>query len=102
MFTGIIEEIGKIINISFESGIKRLAITGKGITEDIKTGDSIAVDGACLTVVGFESGSFQVEVMKETIEKTTLGTVKTGTEVNLERAPRRSYVFPWASAVVSS
>ena len=86
MFTGIIEEVGKITGISSSSGITRLSITCKIVLEGMKTGDSIAVDGVCLTVVSFNEQSFEVEVMKETIDKTTLSQVKLNRSVNLERA----------------
>ncbi|MDI6786695.1 MAG: riboflavin synthase [bacterium] len=84
MFTGITEEIGKIIQRRGD-GFK---IQAEIILEDIKVGDSILVNGVCLTVVKFDKGSFDVDVMPETIHVTNLKLLKAGDRVNLERALR--------------
>jgi riboflavin synthase len=82
MFTGIIEEIGAIS----KRGGAELTIMAKTVLEDIGLGDSIAIDGACMTVVSFTDDSFIVKVSPESFEKTTLGNLKAGDAVNLERA----------------
>ncbi len=81
MFTGIIEELGRIISLS--SSIK---IAAKKVTEDIHIGDSIAVNGICLTVTEFTADTFTVDVMPETVRRTSLNTLKNGSYVHLERA----------------
>jgi len=81
VFTGIVEEIGKVI--SARPG--NLAVAAGKVLEDMAEGASIAVNGVCLTVTGFDNKSFNVEVMEETLSRTNLGLLKTGDEVNLER-----------------
>lgn len=86
MFTGIIEELGKIKNIS-QGGISAvLEVEAKKVLEDTKIGDSIAVNGVCLTVTSMTSHSFKADVMAETLRKSSLGELKRGSCVNLERA----------------
>ncbi len=84
MFTGIIEEIGAV---SQRKGA-RLTIMAQTVLEDVALGDSIAVDGACLTVTQFSDDRFTVQVSPETYSKTTLGRLQPGHAVNLERAMR--------------
>lgn len=86
MFTGIIEEKGKILSCISGNVSGSVKIAAKKIIEDAKTGDSIAVNGVCLTVTGFFEGGFTADVMNETLRCTTLGRLKNGDEVNLERA----------------
>ncbi len=81
MFTGIIEEIGKVNYAAAGS----LTITARDIMPGIKPGDSIAVNGACLTVTTFNANSFSVDVMPETLARTNLGRLRAGDSVNLER-----------------
>jgi len=81
VFTGIVEEIGKVI--SARPG--NLAVAAGKVLEDMAEGASIAVNGVCLTVTGFDNKSFNVEVMEETLSRTNLGLLKAGDEVNLER-----------------
>lgn len=81
MFTGIIEEIGTII-----SSRNPLIVRVSKILEDIHIGDSIAVNGTCLTVTDFTKDSITLDVMNETYSKTNLGSLKAGNKVNLERA----------------
>jgi riboflavin synthase len=81
VFTGIVEEIGKII--SARPG--NLTIAASKVLEGIENGASIAVNGVCLTVTGFDNKSFSVEVMGETLSRTNLGLLKAGDGVNLER-----------------
>ncbi|GIH10616.1 riboflavin synthase subunit alpha [Rhizocola hellebori] len=82
MFTGIVEELGEVVAREGEL----LTLRGHVVTGDAKHGDSIAVNGVCLTVVGVESDTFTVEVMKETFDRSSLGSVAPGEKVNLERA----------------
>ena len=85
MFTGIIEEVGKIKNIQDGTNDK-LTIAASKILEDIHLGDSIAVNGICLTAIKWDNGSFTVDVMRETLERTSLHRLRAGSFVNLERA----------------
>lgn len=86
MFTGIIEEIGVIENLQRGTNSAVLTIKAEKILEDLQLGDSIAVDGVCLTVVSIHSSSFQADVMHETLNRTILAKLGRGSEVNLERA----------------
>ncbi|MBI3990527.1 MAG: riboflavin synthase [Candidatus Omnitrophica bacterium] len=86
MFTGIIEEVGEITGISGTEKLRRFNIACKTVLADMKIGDSIAVDGVCLTVVHLDKKALEVEVMKETLDKTTFGRTVSGMKVNLERA----------------
>ena len=88
MFTGLIEELGTVKGIRSQSGGIRLSIAGKTVLDGMKTGDSIAVNGACLTVVEMSHSLFGADVSKETLIKTTLGKLRVGDRVNLERAMR--------------
>ena len=88
MFTGLVEELGKVRSLSRGAHSIRLTIAAEKVLGDVKMGDSIAVDGACLTVVDFTSGSFTVDVMPETFDRTTLSLKKSGDAVNLERTLR--------------
>ena len=81
MFTGIVEEIGKVISAS----TTRLVIAAPQVVDGMNPGDSIAVNGACLTVTDFDRASFSVDVMPETLQRTNLGLLKAGDSVNLER-----------------
>lgn len=86
MFTGIIEETGSIREIRRHSLSASLTVTCQRILEDIHIGDSIAVNGICLTVVAYTDQDFTVDVMPETIQKTSLRILAKGSLVNLERA----------------
>ncbi|CAG5664105.1 riboflavin synthase subunit alpha [Streptococcus pneumoniae] len=86
MFTGIIEEIGKVERIQKDSRNCKLSIKASKILTDIHLGDSIAVNGICLTVTHSNHQSFTVDVMNETWSRTALTLLKHGSEVNLERA----------------
>ena len=86
MFTGIIEEIGKVERIQKDSRNCKLSIKASKILTDIHLGDSIAVNGNCLTVTHFNHQAFTVDVMNETWRRTALTLLKHGSEVNLERA----------------
>ena len=88
MFTGIIEELGEIKGVKRSSRSCQLTIKAKEVLADVKLGDSIAVNGVCLTVVAYNQDFFVVDVMPETMDKTSLGDLKAGDKVNLERALR--------------
>lgn len=86
MFTGIIEEIGTIRQIQNGRNSAVLTVGIKNISQDMHIGDSIAVNGVCLTVTDFGADYFRADVMHETLERSSLGYLKTGDGVNLERA----------------
>ncbi|MEY4655764.1 MAG: hypothetical protein RL523_1163 [Actinomycetota bacterium] len=86
MFTGIIEELGKVTAIEEQPDAVRLTIHGPLVTSDVKRGDSICCSGTCLTAVEVNDGSFTADVMKETLRLTSLSEVKVGDPINLERA----------------
>lgn len=86
MFTGIVEEIGTIAHIQRGQYSARLTIRATKVLEDAKLGDSIAVNGICLTVTSVDAGTFQADVMHETLNRSTLAKLKQGSCVNLERA----------------
>lgn len=86
MFTGIIEEIGVIENLQRGTNSAVLTIKAEKILEDLQLGDSVAVDGVCLTVTSIRNSSFQADVMHETLNRTILAKLGRGSEVNLERA----------------
>lgn len=90
MFTGIIEEVGTIVKIEPIQGGIRIGISGKLILDEIKIGDSISINGVCLTVTKFDSASFIVEAVGETLKKSTIENLRKGSSVNLERALRLS------------
>ena len=86
MFTGIIEEVGKIAKIQKQGEFAVLTINGSKVLEDVQLGDSIAVNGVCLTVTTFGNDFFTADVMSETLNRTSLSEVQVGSPVNLERA----------------
>mgnify|MGYP002853830505 FL=1 len=86
MFTGIIEEIGLLKNVSLQGKSGSLEISAEKVLEGTHVGDSIAVNGVCLTVTKLSSGSFCADVMAETLRRSALGKLVAGSSVNLERA----------------
>ena len=86
MFTGIIEEVGVVKSIRMGAQSAVITIQAEKVMEDIHVGDSIATNGVCLTVTSFDKNSYSVDVMHETLRRTNLGTLKSGSRVNLERA----------------
>ena len=86
MFTGIIEELGTIARIEQGARGARIEIGAEIVTSDIHNGDSIAVNGVCLTALDVSPASFAADVSPETLERTTLGDLKPSSRVNLERA----------------
>jgi len=86
MFTGIIEAVSEIRSIQQHADHKTVTIHRPNQFEDIRIGASIACDGICLTVIGFDTKVFAVQIMNETVKKSTAGSWKTGESLNLERA----------------
>lgn len=86
MFTGLVEEIGVVEELEQLDDAVRIAVRAPKVTEDAAPGDSIAVDGVCLTVVDSVDGTFTADVMRETLDRSRLGTYKAGSRLNLERA----------------
>lgn len=86
MFTGIIEELGTISSINRTAASAVLTISASLVLEDVQLGDSIAVNGVCLTVTSFTATSFTADVMHETLNRSSLGALRSGSKVNLERA----------------
>src|SRR2546430_9911812 len=86
MFTGIVEELGEIVDIEHRGESAVMVIRGPRVVADARLGDSIAVSGVCLTVVGVDGPSFGADVMAETLKRSTLGSLQPGDRVNLERA----------------
>ena len=91
MFSGIIEAVGQVADIDDHGGDKRITIAAGGLDlSDVKPGDSIAVNGVCLSVVAKSPGEFSADVSAETLSCTTFGLLQTGAAVNLEKALRLS------------
>lgn len=88
MFTGLVEEVGRVASIKRGPLSASLVIKAERVVENIKLGDSIATNGVCLTVTSFDSNSFQVDVMAETLRMSNLDSLSVGSRVNLERALR--------------
>ena len=86
MFSGIVEEVGKISRVNDLLDSREFSINCVNILHDTKIGDSICVNGVCLTVAEMIEGTFRVDVIKETLDVTNLGLIKNNCEVNLERA----------------
>ena len=86
MFTGIVEEMGKIVRVEKGAKSSRLTVSGDKIFSDLKLGDSVATNGVCLTVTSFSKGIFTADVMNETLKRSNLGELRQGSMVNLERA----------------
>lgn len=86
MFTGIIEELGKISTLKKHGSGAKIEIAAKTVTEGTNEGDSIAVNGVCLTVLDVRASSFAADVSEETLNCSTLGNLRIGSTVNLERA----------------
>ena len=86
MFTGIIEELGKVTSVEQRGDNARIVIGARLVTEDIHEGDSIAVNGVCLTALDENEDSFAADVSRETLDRSTLGRLQQGAPVNLERS----------------
>ncbi|MFE5976593.1 riboflavin synthase [Streptomyces sp. NPDC056460] len=85
MFTGIVEELGEVTVVEQLEDASRFRLRGPLVTEGAQHGDSIAVNGVCLTVVEFGDGEFTADVMAETLKRSSLGALEVGSRVNLER-----------------
>lgn len=90
MFTGIVEEIGHVEHIQNGEKFSRIKINAVKVLEQSQIGDSIATNGVCLTITNMTSGSFEADIMAETLRKSNLGSLRIGAAVNLERAMRLS------------
>jgi riboflavin synthase len=90
MFTGIVEELGEVIAIEHGVDSARIVVRAPRVTADAANGASIAVNGVCLTVVDLSDGAFTADVMRETLQRSSLGALSVGSPVNLERAVRAS------------
>jgi riboflavin synthase len=90
VFTGIVEELGTIGRIAPHASGARLEIEASAVLEDVRVGDSISVNGCCLTVVGIGVNSYEVDVVQESLRVTSLGELQSGDRVNLERSVRLS------------
>jgi riboflavin synthase len=88
MFTGIVEERGRIASVEPLDDAVRVTISAHDVLEGTRHGDSIAVNGVCLTVVDFDATSFSADVMQETLNRSSLSATSAGSQVNLERAAR--------------
>lgn len=86
MFTGIVEELGKLVSLKMSAGSGVITIEAGRVLEGAQVGDSIAVNGVCLTARDLSSSTFSADVMPETLRRTNLGNLKPGSIVNLERA----------------
>ncbi|MGH3273669.1 MAG: riboflavin synthase [Streptosporangiaceae bacterium] len=88
MFTGIVEELGTVVALERAAEPARLTIAGPEVTSDARRGDSIAINGVCLTVTAIGDGQFSADVMGETLGRSSLGSLAAGAPVNLERPVR--------------
>ena len=86
MFSGIVEELGEVVKISRQGNLTLFGISARAVLQDTKKGDSISVNGACLTVTKNEKDILFFEAMPETVKVSNLGGIRTGDKVNLERA----------------
>ena len=88
MFTGLIQAVGRVAVIDHQESSVRLVISSPDIAAQITQGDSVSVNGTCLTVISFDKSQFAVDVMVQTLKLTTTGALEVGSEVNLEQATR--------------
>ncbi|GDY28890.1 riboflavin synthase [Gandjariella thermophila] len=86
MFTGIVEEVGEVVAVDHRPDLARIDVRGPVVVADARHGDSIAVNGVCLTVVSVSGDTFTVDVVHETLRRSSLAKVQVGDRVNLERA----------------
>ena len=90
MFTGIVEELGRVVRLETVEDSARLTVEAPTVTQDLNLGDSVSVNGCCLTVTAVHGSTFTADLMAETLTRTTLGSQAPGDPVNLERALRAS------------
>ena len=88
MFTGLVAELGTVQRLARQGNSYHLTVGAKKVLENLKIGDSVAVNGACLTVVHMDEGGFTADVMPETVRLTNIGSLQPGSKVNLERTLR--------------
>jgi riboflavin synthase len=88
MYTGIVEELGEVVGLEHLEGAARITVRGPLVTSDAASGDSLSVNGVCLTVTGTRDGIFTADVMAETLSRSGLGDLRPGSPVNLERSVR--------------
>jgi riboflavin synthase len=88
VFTGIVEELGEVVALEQAPDSAQLTVRGSLVTSDAAAGDSIAVNGVCVTVTGTSGGTFSADVMGETLGRSSLGGLAAGAPVNLERPMR--------------
>jgi riboflavin synthase len=93
MFTGIIEEVGEIVQIQDDGDFRTIVVCGRSVFDDLRTGSSIAVNGVCLTARSISNHTFSAEMSRETLDRTSLGDLRKGTIVNLERPMRADARF---------
>lgn len=86
MFTGIVEEVGQVAGVEPRASGSRLRIEAPRVVDGLREGDSVAVQGVCLTAAAVSGGGFSADVSRETLERSTLGEMRSGSPVNLERA----------------
>lgn len=85
MFTGLVEEVGTVLSVKSDASGARIAVSASTVLDNVKPGDSIAVDGACMTVVSFDKRGFTFQASPESLARTNFKTFKPGSRVNLER-----------------
>jgi riboflavin synthase len=88
MYTGIVEELGEVVGLEHLEGAARITVRGPLVTSDTALGDSLSINGVCLTVTGTRDGTFTADVMAETLGRSGLGDLRPGSPVNLERSVR--------------
>jgi riboflavin synthase len=88
VFTGIVESVGRVFAVEPEGDLVALGVEAPAICDGLRIGDSVAVNGGCLTVTGIEGGRLRFEAVRETLQRTALGDLREGSRVNLERALR--------------
>ncbi|MBI4472911.1 MAG: riboflavin synthase [Acidobacteria bacterium] len=93
MFTGIIEEVGEIVEISDAREFRTIRVRARAVMDDLRIGSSIAVNGVCLTARSIDAYTFSAEMSRETLDRTTLGGLRQGSIVNLERPMRADSRF---------
>ncbi|HUB51861.1 MAG TPA: riboflavin synthase [Terracidiphilus sp.] len=84
MFTGIIEQTGSLVSLVDRGGVRRITVEAKGIADRLREGDSLAVSGVCLTALDVDPTYFHADLAQETLDRTSLGNLKSGAKVNLE------------------
>jgi riboflavin synthase len=88
MYTGIVEELGEVVGLEHLEGAARITVRGPLVISDAAPGDSLSINGVCLTVTAANDGTFTADVMAETLSRSSLGDLRPGSPVNLERSVR--------------